>query len=278
MPRYRLLALDVDGTLLNSRHELSDATRAALLRAGRAGIHVVLATGRRYSRALPLVEPLELNVPLITASGALVKRAADHETLYCAQFMPGALAGCLAIIDKSGYDSVVYADTYEQGFDYYCATLSARRSEMAEFLNRNAGCERLWPELTAQPPPGIFSLFAMGTRDEMLALRGELELRLPESLYVHVLRSPRYTGFMCEIAPFGVSKWTAVLRLADEWGIAPEEICAAGDDVNDIPMITAAGLGVAMGNALEEVRAAADRIAPTHDADGLVQVVDWLLD
>ena len=88
MSRYRLLAIDVDGTLLNSRNELTDATRDAVLRAKRAGIEIVLATGRRYSRVLPLVEPLELNVPLVTASGALIKRAADHRTLYRAEFLP----------------------------------------------------------------------------------------------------------------------------------------------------------------------------------------------
>jgi hydroxymethylpyrimidine pyrophosphatase-like HAD family hydrolase len=82
---------------------------------------------------------------------------------------------------------------------------------------------------------------------------------------------------MCEIAPFGVSKWTAVYRLAEEWGIRPEQICAVGDDVNDIPMIQAAGLGVAMGNAVDVVKAAADRIAPGHDDDGLEQVVEWVL-
>ncbi len=89
MPRYRLLAVDIDGTLVNSDHELTDATRDAIRRALDAGVEVVLATGRRYSRTLPLVEPLGLNVPLITASGALVKRASDHQTLYQAAFNPG---------------------------------------------------------------------------------------------------------------------------------------------------------------------------------------------
>jgi hypothetical protein len=83
---------------------------------------------------------------------------------------------------------------------------------------------------------------------------------------------------MCEIAPFGVSKWTGVSWLAEGLGIRPEEICAVGDDVNDIPMIRSAGLGVAMGNALDEVKAAADRVAPGHDQEGLVAVVDWLLE
>ena len=132
--------------------------------------------------------------------------------------------------------------------------------------------------LMRAPPAGIFAGFAMGSREQMLTLEHELASKLPEQLYVHVLRSPRYTGYMCEIAPYGVSKWTGVMRLAAEWDIRPEEICAVGDDVNDIPMIAAAGLGVAMENALEAVKAAADRIAPSHDDDGLVQVVRWILE
>ena len=84
MLHYQLLAIDIDGTLVNSRDELTPGTRAALARAGAAGIHVVLATGRRYSHTLHLVEPLAIDVPLVTASGALVKDPADHRTLYCA--------------------------------------------------------------------------------------------------------------------------------------------------------------------------------------------------
>jgi hydroxymethylpyrimidine pyrophosphatase-like HAD family hydrolase len=82
---------------------------------------------------------------------------------------------------------------------------------------------------------------------------------------------------MCEIAPAGATKWSGVCRLADEWGIAGDEICAVGDDVNDLPMIRGAGLGVAMANAVPELQAEADRIAPHNDADGLVEVVDWVL-
>jgi Cof subfamily protein (haloacid dehalogenase superfamily) len=277
MAPFRLLAIDIDGTLVNSRHELTEPVRAAVLRAQQAGIKIVLATGRRYSRVLPLVEPLALNVPLVTASGALIKRAEDHVTLFRAQFNSGALERTLAIVAGRGYEPVVYADTFDQGYDFYHAAERARGAELAEFLEYNRGCGRLWPALVEQPPEGVFAGFAMGTREAMLALAAELDQHLGDQLYVHVLRSPRYTGFMCEICPFGVSKWTGVTMLASQWGILPEQICAAGDDVNDIPMIEAAGLGVAMGNALDEVKAAADRIAPSHDEDGLVQVVDWLL-
>lgn len=274
----RMLAIDIDGTLVNSRDELTPATREALRRASREGIQVVLATGRRYSRALPLVEPLGIDAPLITASGALIKRPSDHATLYRAAFDRPVLCELLAVVERAGFDAVLYADTFAEGFDFYCPSLDVQQPELAEYLELNPGCARVLPELMRDPPEGVFAGFATGTRGQMEALDAALQARLPGRLYTHVLRSPRYRGYMCEIAPAGATKWAAVLHLAEQWGLAAGDICAVGDDVNDIPMIEGAGLGIAMGNALAEVKAAADRIAPCHDDDGLVQVVAWLLD
>src|SRR3990170_4967086 len=143
---YRLLAIDIDGTLVNSRNELTPATTAALARAGNAGIHVVLATGRRYSHALPLVEPLGIDVPLVTASGALVKDPLDHRTLYQARFEPQVLLDAVALIDRCGYDPVLCADTFAEEFDYYHARPDVRTPELAEYLALNPRSGRLWPE------------------------------------------------------------------------------------------------------------------------------------
>lgn len=275
--RYRLLAVDIDGTLVNSRNELTERTREALLEASAAGVRVVLATGRRYSRALPLVAPLGIEAPVVTASGALIKRASDHQTLYRAQFDGDLLTRLLAIADRAGFSALLYGDTFADGFDYYCASTEVEHPLARDFFTRNVNCHRLWPELVSSPPAGVFAGCCIGTREEMLALHDRFTRELPGELYTHVLRSPRYLGFMCEIAPHGVTKWSGVLKLADDWGIAAEEICAVGDDVNDLPMIEGAGLGIAMANALPEVQAAADRIAPGHDEDGLVRVVEWVL-
>ena len=183
----------------------------------------------------------------------------------------------LNLVDRAGYEMVMYGDTYHLGFDYYCPRLDTKQVVLAEYFAMNANCERIWPQLMTNPPEGLFAGFAMGSKDQMLALEAELTLQLPDQLYCHVLRSPRYSGFMCEIAPAGVSKWTGVLHLAEERGITAEEICAVGDDVNDIPMIREAGLGVAMGNAVDELKAVADRIAPCNNSDGLVEVVRWVM-
>jgi Cof subfamily protein (haloacid dehalogenase superfamily) len=273
----RLLALDIDGTLVNSRDELTPATRQALGRAAAAGVRLVLATGRRYSRALPLVEPLGIDAPLVTASGALIKHPDGHRTLYRARFDPGALRRTLEVVAAAGYEAVLYADTYHAGFDFYCPRLEVEQAELADYLALNAGFGVEHPPLMTDPPEGVFSGFAVGNRARMVALMDELTRQLPDDLDVHVLRSPRYIGHMCEISPAGNTKWSGVRHVAQAWGIADDEICAVGDDVNDIPMITGAGLGVAMGNALDEVKAAADRVAPGHDQDGLVRVVDWIL-
>ncbi len=277
LPRYRLLAVDIDGTLVNQHDELSGPTCEALKRAGRAGVRVVLATGRRYSRSLHLVAPLGIRVPLITASGALVKDPTDHRTLYRAEFDRELLCDLLAWLDGHGYEPLLYGDTFTEGFDYYLASAEVRSRELAEYLRLNPDCGRIRPRMIADPPPEIFAGFVMGTHEAMLALERRLHEALPNKLHTHVLRSPRYAGYMCELAPAGVTKWSAVQRLARQWQIPEAAICAVGDDVNDIPMIRAAGLGVAMGNALAPVKAAADRIAPSQAEDGLAAVVGWLL-
>lgn len=277
MSRYRLLALDIDGTLVNSRNELTPRTRDVLIAASAAGVRIVLATGRRYSRALPLVAPLALDTPVVTASGALIKRPSDHTTLYRAAFPGNSLTRMQRIAASAGFPALLYGDTFAHGFDYYCASIEVEHPLARDFFARNPDCHCLWPEIIAAPPEEVFAGACIGTRQEMSALHERLTRELPGLLYTHVLRSPRYLGYLCEIAPHGNTKWSGVLRLADQWEIPTEAICAVGDDVNDIPMIAGAGLGVAMGNALPEVQAVADRIAPTNDEDGLVQVVQWVL-
>lgn len=277
MSGFRLLALDIDGTLVNSRDELTPATRAAVLRAADAGIRVVLATGRRYSRTLPLVAPLGIDVPLITASGALVKDPVDHRTFYRAEFPAATLSSLLRIVKESGFDPIICGDSFAEGFDYYQATEQASTPELTEYLQMNPGCGRLMPNLLEAPPADGFLCFTMGRERAMHDLDERLHGALPHQLSTHVLRSPRYRGHLCEIAPVGVTKWSGVRQLAQLWSIPDAAICAVGDDVNDIAMIRAAGLGVAMGNAQPAVKEAADLVVPSHDEDGLVHVVERVL-
>ena len=283
----KLVAFDVDGTLTNSRHEVTAATRAAVATVRAAGIEVVLATGRRYRDTLPVAAALGLAGPLVTASGALVKRTTDHATLFRAAFAPGVLARVLDAIVSAGHEPVVYSDSYADGFDFHCRSLPLEPrhadghphglAELAEYLERNRELARVDPELQRRPPADAFAGFAMGPLEPMVGLERSLHAAFPGQLSLHTIRSPRYLHWMCEIAPGGVTKWSGIEAVARDLGIAPDEICAVGDDVNDLPMIRSAGVGVAMGNARPEVLAAADLVVADHDRDGIVELVERLL-
>jgi hydroxymethylpyrimidine pyrophosphatase-like HAD family hydrolase len=279
--RIRLLVADVDGTLTNSRHEVEDATCRVVDRLRTAGVRVMLATGRRYRDTLPVQERLGIDdAPLVTASGALVKRPADHATLWRAAFAPGVLGSVLRRIVAAGHEPVVYTDDFAAGRDFHCRSLAGAEpggGGLAEYLHRHRDLADVRPDLDVAPPAGVFAGFTMGSRDAMLALEADLAAALPGALSTHVIKSPRYRDWLCEIAPAGTTKWSGAAAVAAGWGIAAHEICAVGDDRNDLPMIRAAGLGVAMGNAADEVRAAADVVVGTHDGTGIADVAELIL-
>jgi hydroxymethylpyrimidine pyrophosphatase-like HAD family hydrolase len=287
----RLLVLDVDGTVTNHRHEVADATCAAIARVRAAGVRVMIATGRRYRDALPIAERLGLDMPLVTASGALVKSPLGHRTLTRAEFAPGVVEAIVAAVVAAGHEPVLYTDSFAAGFDFHCRTLeldavaAAGRVPRAvmpalglqEYFIRNAAVAAVQPNLHVAVPAGVFAGFTMGAREQMQALAARLQERLPGRLSLHTMLSQRYDAWLCEIAPVGVTKWTGVSEIASQLGIRPEAICAVGDDVNDLSMIEAAGLGVAMGNARPEVQAAADRVVGTNDEFGVCDVVEMIL-
>ena len=277
----RLLVLDVDGSLTDTRHEVPAETRAAVARIRAAGIAVALATGRRYRDVLPVALLLGIDQPLVTASGGLVKRPLDHATLYAARFADGVLERVLTTIAARGLEPVVYTDSFAAGHDFHCRRLPApdvvEPTGLDSYLVRNRHLADVRPALLDAPPLDAFAGFAMGPRESMLELEAELATVCPGNLSLHTIRSPRYRDWMCEFAPAAVTKWSGTLRLADALGIPAAAICAVGDDVNDLPMIRAAGLGIAMGNATPEVLATADRVVASSDAGGLVEVADLLL-
>lgn len=274
---YRLLALDVDGTLLGHDGTLSPATARAIARAAEAGLRPVLCTGRRYRRALPVAHLLGLDAPLVCNSGAIVKDPADGRTLWRADLDPPTLAGVLALLDDRGEPAVSMLDGPPDGPDFAVAAYPTGRPLFDDYVAANRDHAAIDPDWSRRPDGPHFHLFAVGDRPVMFDLEAALLDRLPGRVRTFVQRVPRYRGTMCEILHAEAGKWSAVLHLAERWGIRPDQIVAVGDDANDLPMIQGAGLGVAMGHAPETIRAAADRVTAPHDQDGLARFLDELL-
>jgi len=279
-PRYRILALDVDGTLLDREGRLRASTAGAVARAARAGIRPVLCTGRRYRRARPVAEQLGLAAPLVCNSGAVVKDPADGRTLWRADLDPGLLAEALDVFRRQGEPPLSFTDSGPGEPDFLVERMPTGRPLFDDYLDQNrghAGVLTGWPDPSQGDGPAHFHLCAIGDRPAMLRFEGHLRDRLGDRVRTFVQKSPRYAGTMCELIRGDAGKWSAVLHVARLWGVAAAEVCAVGDDMNDLPMIAGAGLGVAMGHAPAAVLAAADHVTGDHDHDGVAMLVDDVL-
>lgn len=277
-PRYRLLALDVDGTLLDSEGTLRPRTADAVARAAEAGIRPVLCTGRRYRRARPVALQLGLDAPVVCNSGAIVKEPLSHRTLWRAGFSAGLLGEVLSVFRERDEPALSFTDRHPDQPDFVVARSPVGRALFDDYLGRNRGHEQVDPKWADElVDDGHFHVCAIGSRSDMLDFQHAVHARLNGRVRTFVQRSPRYLGTMCEIIRHDASKWAAVLQVARSWGVGPEEICAVGDDMNDLPMIEGAGFGVAMGHAPAAVRGAADFITGDHDSDGVALLVDEVL-
>jgi 5-amino-6-(5-phospho-D-ribitylamino)uracil phosphatase len=287
--RFQILALDVDGTLLAPDGTLRPRTLAAVARAAQAGIRPVLCTGRRYRRAWPIARQLELDAPIVCNSGSIIKEPSCHRTIWRADFDFALSADVLELFRSHDQPAVVFTDLAPEGPDFVIAAYPTGRDCFDDYIHQN----REHAEIDAQWRPAemnrtdhaptqfardsIFHIFAIGTRSQMLEFQEAAHRQITGRIQTYVQRVPRYRGTMCEILRHNAGKWAAILHLAQLWQIEPAAICAVGDDVNDIPMIRGAGLGVAMGHARPEILAAADLITGRHDEDGVAMLVENVL-
>jgi 5-amino-6-(5-phospho-D-ribitylamino)uracil phosphatase len=282
---FRILALDVDGTLLDPDGTLRPRTAAAVARAAEAGIRPVLCTGRRYRRARPIAEQLGSISPIVCNSGAIVKNPGDHQTLWRADLDSGLVASVLGLLDAHDLPAIAFTDRCPNEADFIVRKFPSGHLLFDDYVCQNLQHSQVVPEWMnraddegkAPPDDARFHLCAIGSRDEMLAVERAVRDRLDGQVQTFVQRSPRYLGTMCEVLRHNASKWAAILHLAQSWDVDPSQICAVGDDVNDLPMIRNAGLGVAMGHAPAHVLEAADLVTGNHDQDGVAMLVDDVL-
>jgi Cof subfamily protein (haloacid dehalogenase superfamily) len=259
----RLLALDVDGTLLTTDERLTDRNRDALHRAEARGWHVVVVTGRPLPVALPVVHQLGIGEHVVAANGATIAEVRTGVVLEQAS-LPGALA--VAAIERSrrAVPGVGLAVTTARGFFREPGFL--RIAPLAE----SQGIE------VADAAPAVDDLiysvvlFAdLDARD----LRDALAAVAPDGVAV----SPSGLAGSVELTVPGVHKGTGVASLCRRLGVDQRDVVAFGDGLNDHEMLAWAGLGVAMDNAQDETKAVADEVAPTNDDDGVAHVVERLL-
>ncbi len=273
---YDLIAIDIDGTLLTSRRDISHRTLHALRSAVAAGKHVALCTGRSLNSGRDAAKKVPPSTTLIFHSGALILESLDGPLLKAVN-MPRSLAIELVdFIKRRGYDPLVYEPVPESRYIWFECPRSDngwRERYLAANADKAFQVDDLDQVLNRDPA----QLAVAGKGSSMHDLEAELTV-YGDRIGTIMSRSTLVDDYWCmEVVPAGVSKAGALAFLGEHYGIEPERMICIGDNYNDLDMIEYAGLGVAMGNAPEPVRRAADLVAPSNDADGVAHVIDTCL-
>ncbi len=261
----KLLAMDLDGTLIADRRTLPPRTRAAIRAAVAQGVHVTLATGRAYEVTHPFVEALELTTPTICYQGALIYHGRTGQTLHQESFaLP--LAHRLIYLARARR-LALHLHFGGNGFYTDAATPLSRRT----FGEVNASVIEVadLKQVTTTPP---IKGMLVHQPDQVEAVVAQLQAELDGRLSVF-----RSQAELVEITSPSASKGRALAWLADYYGLPPSEVMAIGDHDNDIDMLAWAGLGVAMGNATAGAKAAANVIAPPVTEEGVVWAIEQFI-
>jgi len=277
MARYKMIAADIDGTLLDSRSELRPAVRLAIRRAVEAGVEFILCTGRRYRTALLVAQEAGLPLPIVCHSGALVKETSRHRTLHARPIEGATFELLLDALAELPLTPLVYVDAFESGIDFFIENDAPLTRYHEDYLGKNEGFYRVVRSVRRDLPGSPIQVCTFAQLDELREFRARLQQHLGGGVTCHLLHSPKYLGHFLEFQDGSACKWGAIASLARSRGIAPEEIVAIGDDENDISMLRAAGLGVAMGNAARAVKSAADIVTTSNDEDGAARIVEKVL-
>ena len=276
-PPIRLLATDIDGTLLNPQFQISQDDLQALRRAHAAGIEVVLVTGRRHTFALPIAEQLGFDLWMISSNGA-VTRSLGGETFH-REMMPAEtcrkLCGAMQefrghtvlTFDKETKGAIVVEQLDEMG-----ASIRRWLEKNMEYIEFVVPIERA---LVTDPVQAMFCGTMARMSQALQALDGA---GMNGSVTVLRTEYPARDLSMIDVLSAGCSKGHALERWAAHRGYGREEVMAVGDNHNDVEMLEFAGHPVIMGNACEELRGRGWTVTRGNDACGVAVAVEWMLD
>lgn len=267
--KYKLLVLDVDGTLVNNEREISKRTLATLLKVQQMGVRIVLASGRPTYGLMPLAKALELGNYggfIISYNGCQIINANNGEILFERRINPEMLPYLEKKAHKNSFDIFTYHDD----------TIITDSPEN-EYIRNEAQLNNL--DIIVEDEFSIAIDFApckcvlVGDDEQaLISLEEHWKKRLDGAL--DAFRSEPY---FLEVVPSGVNKANTLGVLLEHLGVTREEIIAIGDGVCDVTMLQLAGMGIAMGHSQDSVKVCADYVTASNEEDGVAQAVEKLI-
>ena len=269
----RVLALDIDGTLLNSRKEISPRNHAAIAAARSAGVRIALVTGRRYPAARRIADLIPGDPVLVLHNGGLVM-----ENSVAIRVCPLARSSAIAVVafaKSAGADPVVHFGHRGEGL-LYVESASPSHTLLAYYLSRSHPDVRvvanLETALAADRDDPLQVMFG-GSMNEMGELAAAIEA---QGFGISALRTvyPRDDLSLIDVVAPGVDKSEALRFLCSRWGLETSQVLAIGDNWNDRLMLQDAGFGCVMGNADPGLRSLGLEVVPGNDEDGVAYAIE----
>ena len=257
----KLLALDLDGTLLNSRGEISVKNIEAIKKAEDAGVLVTIATGRRFRDALPVAYQLKLNAPVICHNGALLKYAESLETVAVSILAAETVKEIVRVGKMSGGDALLSADPIGKGVLLY-DTVSDANVPLQKYIAWSKRLHGADAETAVHHVENLANIVDdyetvhvsfSGACAAMIELEAVLQDELKDSVNILTTVYPSLNFTLIDILPPDASKGIGVAKLALINNLTAENVMAMGDNFNDLEMLEYAGTPVIMGNAAPQL-------------------------
>ena len=267
--KYKLLVLDVDGTLLNDEREISKRTLAALLKVQQMGARIVLASGRPTYGLMPLAKTLELGNYggfVLSYNGCQIIKAQNGEILFERRINPEMLPYLEKKARKNGFAIFTYHD------DTLITDSPDNEYIKNEALLNNLKIIKEDEFSTAIDFAPCKCMLVSDKEKALIGLEQHWEKRLAGTL--DAFRSEPY---FLEVVPCGVNKANTLGALLEHLGVTREEVIAVGDGVCDVTMLQLAGMGVAMGHSQDSVKVCADYVTASNEEDGVALAVEKLI-
>jgi hypothetical protein len=285
MSSVRLIAIDIDGTLLDSNFQVSQRNLATLRRANSLGVEIALATGRRHAFALPVAQALGFDVTLISSNGAVTK-ASDGKLFHRDPLPLAAALELVSHMTDFRHNLVITFDGDPSGSDgeqsgmLLLESLDELNLSIKRWLEKNAQYLRfvqpIEQGLTADPIQAMFC----GSVQRMVAAQVQLKKNKPLLTRITALKTQYDKRDLCmlDILNKGCTKGAALRRWAASRGYAADQVMAVGDNYNDIEMLEFAGFPYIMGNATEELRDRGWRTTLGNNENGVALAVEEALE
>jgi Cof subfamily protein (haloacid dehalogenase superfamily) len=261
----KLVALDLDGTLLNSKHKLSDRNKTAVKKAIEDGVQVVIATGKTRASAVGLLEELGIKSPGVFIQGLAIYNG-DGSVRNNVVMDKNILRRIITFAEDRGFGVIAYSGD---------RLLVRRADEFAEEIAKYGEpmAEGVGALQNILDTTEINKLILYGQESKIPALRWQLSKQLDGQ--IHLTRSA--VKGIIEVLPANSSKGKAVMRVMKDLNIPPKNTMAIGDGENDIEMLQAVGTSVAMGNAIQKLKDVASQVVGSNDEDGVAQAIEMFV-